>query len=122
MTEETSIVPIDHLRPVGLNLIATYWTPAAIEEKKRLLFYDVRLITHVDNDTGEERELPTAVFVDPVTKEVIHQASARLVGAFQKENPVKLTPFEIIYKGKQKNATNQFSSDSWAIYRLAETP
>jgi hypothetical protein len=117
-TDITKIPSLDKAKPIGLNLSASYWSPAQVGETRRLYYIHVKVINHIDDQTGEVKELPTAVFVDPETKEVIHQGSARLVAVFQREAPDMVTAFQITYKGKQKNSTNQFSSDSWEIYKL----
>lgn len=118
----SNIAPIDikNLKRVGLNIIATYWSPQSIDETKILVFVEVKPIIHVDESTGEEKILPTAVFADPVTHEIIHQASARLVGAIQREKIEPMTIWEITYKGKVKNSTNAFQSDSWSMYKLEQ--
>ena len=102
----------------GLNLSSVYWTPQQLDESKRLVYIDIKTVEHVNEETGETKVLPTVIFADPETKEVIHQASSRLVGIFQREQPEPGTPFEILYKGKVKNQTNSYQSDSWAVYRL----
>lgn len=82
---------------------------------------EIKSIQHPNEETAEAKELPTAVFVDPSTKEVIHQGSARLVAIFQRENTKPLTPVQITYRGKVKNSTNQFSSDAWEVYYLTQS-
>jgi hypothetical protein len=117
----TDIMPaagLKNYKPQGLNLSSVYWSPKQIDESKRLVYIDIKTVEHTNEETGEMKELPTVIFADPETKEVIHQASARLVGIFQREQPDPGTPFEIIYKGKVKNQNNSFHSDSWAVYRL----
>ena len=117
----TDIMPaagLKNYKASGLNLSSVYWTPQQLDESKRLVYIDIKTVEHVNEETGETKVLPTVIFADPETKEVIHQASARLVGIFQREQPDPGTPFEIIYKGKKKNQTNSFQSDSWAVYRL----
>lgn len=103
---------------VGLNLAATYWSPEQPGETKRLYFIDIKILTNVNENTGETKELNTLVMVDPETREIIHQSSARLVGIFQRENPIPYQPFEIVYKGKVKNSTNAYMSDAWEVYKL----
>jgi hypothetical protein len=109
---------IDQYKPTGLNLVALYWSPTAVSESKKLIFIEVKHIKHLIEETAEEKILPTAVFVDPFTKEVIHQASTRLVSVFEREEPEPGTPFYIEYKGKIKNSTNAYMSDNWAIYKM----
>lgn len=122
MTSDISqITDLSTYKTVGLNLSATYWSPANVGDTKRLLFMEIKSIQHPNEETAEAKELPTAVFVDPSTKEVIHQGSARLVAIFQRENTKPLTPVQITYRGKVKNSTNQFSSDAWEVYYLTQS-
>lgn len=120
-TDIAQITDLSTYKPIGLNLSATYWSPSNVGDTKRLLFMEIKTITHVNEETGEAKDLPTAVLVDPSTKEVIHQGSARLVAIFQRENTKPLTPVHITYKGKVKNSTNQFSSDAWEVYYLTQS-
>jgi len=120
-TDIAQITDLSTYKTVGLNLSATYWSPANVGDTKRLLFMDIKSIQHPNEETAEAKELPTAVFVDPSTKEVIHQGSARLVAIFQRENTKPLTPVQITYRGKVKNSTNQFSSDAWEVYYLTQS-
>lgn len=119
-TEITTLSDLSAAKPIGLNLSASYWSPVQVEETKKLYFIEVKITNHINEDTGESKNLPTAVLVDPVNKEVIHQSSARLVAIFQRENVAPMTPFQITYKGKIKNSTNQFSSDAWEVYYLQD--
>lgn len=122
MTSDISqITDLSTYKTAGLNLSATYWSPANVGDTKRLLFMEIKSIQHPNEETAEAKELPTAVFVDPSTKEVIHQGSARLVAIFQRENTKPLTPVQITYRGKVKNSTNQFSSDAWEVYYLTQS-
>lgn len=117
----TDIMPaagLKNYKTTGLNLSSVYWSPSAPDEAKRVVYIDIKTVDHVNDDTGETKMLPTLILADPETKEVIHQASARLVGIFQREQPEPGTPFLIVYKGKVKNQTNSYQSDSWAVYRL----
>lgn len=120
-TDIAQITDLSTYKPIGLNLSATYWSPANVGDTKRLLFMEIKSIQHPNEETAEAKEQLTAVFVDPSTKEVIHQKSAILVGIMQRENPKPLTPFQITYRGKVKNSTNQFSSDAWEVYYLSKT-
>jgi len=120
-TDIAQITDLSTYKTVGLNLSATYWSPANVGDTKRLLFMDIKSIQHPNEETAEAKDLPTAVFVDPSTKEVIHQGSARLVAIFQRENTKPLTPVQITYRGKVKNSTNQFSSDAWEVYYLTQS-
>ena len=119
MTTDIASAPgLEHAKPIGLNLSATYWSPTVVGETRRLYFIELKPITQINDDTGEVKHLNTAVMVDPATKEVIHQGSARLVGIFEREHPEPMTAYQITYRGKVKNSTNQFSSDAWDVYML----
>lgn len=119
MTTDIAKAPsLETATPIGLNLSATYWSPTVVGETRRLYFIEIKPITQINDDTGEVKQLNTAVMVDPATKEVIHQGSARLVGIFEREHPEPMTAYQITYRGKVKNSTNQFSSDAWEVYRL----
>lgn len=120
-TDITKASTLENANPIGLNLAATYWTPLNVGETKKLYFIEIKIISSPNEETGEAKELPTAVFVDPATKEVLHQSSSRLVAIFQREKVQPLTPFQITYRGKVKNSTNQYSSDSWEVYHLQLT-
>ena len=103
--------------PLSMN--SEYWTPEKIGEKRRLFFLDLRSESVIDAQSGETVDLSVLYFVDS-QKNVIRQASRRLVGVF--ENRLNtLRPgmaFEIEYLGKKKNATNSFQSDHWSVYEL----
>ena len=121
-TAVTTGTLLDNAKPIGLNLSSTYWSPVNVGETKRLYYMGIKSINQVNEDTGEIKSLQTAIFVDPASKEVINQGSARLVGIFERESPAPMTPFQITYRGKVKNSTNQFSSDSWEVYQLNTAP
>ena len=122
-TDIAKVSSLEAAKPTGLNLSATYWSPVNVGETKRLYYVEIKPMNHTNEETGETKTLNTAVFVDPQTREVIHQGSARLVGIFERELPQPLTPFQITYRGKVKNSTNAYSSDSWEVYHLAlESP
>lgn len=103
--------------PISMN--SEYWTPEKVGEKRRLFFLDLRVEAVIDAQSGETVDLTVLYFVDS-NKNVIRQASRRLVGVF--ENRINsLHPgmaFEIEYLGKKKNATNSFQSDHWSVYEL----
>ncbi len=103
--------------PISMN--SEYWTPEKVGEKRRLFFLDLRVEAIIDAQSGETVDLTVLYFVDS-NKNVIRQASRRLVGVF--ENRINsLRPgmaFEIEYLGKKKNATNSFQSDHWSVYEL----
>lgn len=103
--------------PISMN--SEYWTPEKIGEKRRLFFLDLRVENVIDAQSGETVDLTVLYFVD-ANKNVIRQASRRLVGVFESRIS-SLRPgmaFEIEYLGKKKNATNSFQSDHWSVYEL----
>ena len=110
---------LETAKPAPLAMNSEYWTPEKIGEKRRLFFLDLRSEEVIDAQSGETLELSVLYFVDS-NKNVIRQASKRLVGVF--ENRINtLRPgmaFEIEYLGKKKNATNSFQSDHWSVYEL----
>lgn len=119
-TLPTYLQPLESAERVGLNLIGTYWTPTNPGESRRLYFVKIEGIDKLkDDDTGETEILPTAILVDPLTKEVVYQSSARLVGFFERVKKEHGVAFEIIYKGKRKNSTNAYMSDDWEVYKLS---
>lgn len=102
-----------------ISMTSEYWTPEKIGEKRRLYFFDMRVESTIDKQSGEDMELTVLYFVDD-KKNVIRQASRRLVGVFESRIST-LRPgmaFEIEYLGKKKNATNSFQSDHWSVYEL----
>jgi hypothetical protein len=119
----TNILPKDItlMKRQGLNLVANYWTPVNKDENRRLIFIETKALRSINEETGEEKILNTCVFVDPTTKEVVHQSSSRLVGVFERETPTPGEIFEIVYLGKIKNTTNAYMSDNWAVYRLKDS-
>lgn len=104
----------------GLNLISSYWTPDKVGEVKHLIFMEITPDSQTNEDTGEVKILPTAVFIDPVTSEVWRNASARLIGGLERHHITKGTLLEITYTGKIKNTTNAFSSDNWSVFILEQ--
>lgn len=116
---EGAMPSLETAKVAPISMSAEYWTPEKVGEKRRLFFLDIKVETSIDKQTGEDIELSVLYFVDS-NKNVIRQASRRLVGVF--ENRLQtLRPgmaFEIEYLGKKKNATNSFQSDHWSVYEL----
>lgn len=113
--------PLDKAERVGLNLIGNYWSPTKEGESRRLYFIKIEKVEKLkDEDTGETEVLPTAILVDPLTKEVVYQSSARLVGFFERVKKEENLAFEIVYKGKRRNTTNAYMSDDWEVYKLQQ--
>lgn len=113
--------PLDKADRVGLNLIGNYWSPTKEGESRRLYFIKIEKVEKLkDEDTGETELLPTAILVDPLTKEVVYQSSARLVGFFDRVKKEENLAFEIVYKGKRRNTTNAYMSDDWEVYKLQQ--
>ena len=109
-----------------LDLSSEYWSPEVEGESKLGIPVAVQDSTYVDNETGEEMNLPCLIFVEQKKDgqlKVVRNGSKRLVATilnavnagtieFQK------TPVKITFAGKQKNSTNAFKSDRWSVKPL----
>jgi hypothetical protein len=116
---EGNLPSLETAKAAPISMSAEYWTPEKVGEKRRLFYLDLKLETYIDKQTEEDIELSVLYFVD-ANKNVIRQASRRLVGIFENRLST-LRPgmaFEIEYLGKKKNATNSFQSDHWSVYEL----
>ncbi len=104
-----------------MELTTFYWTPEKADETKRVYFDCIKFREMPAIKEGEEPQiLPCAHFYEKVDGEMmaICNASKRLVAAIEGSFVKRGTPLIITYKGKRKNATNQFQSDSWSIKPL----
>ncbi len=106
-----------------IELTTLYWTPEQVGETKRVYFDCIAFkeMPALEGGTGEAgRILPCAFFFEQTDEGVVRlcNASARLVGALEGNFVKRGTPLIIIYKGKVKNSTNAFKSDSWSIQPL----
>lgn len=106
-----------------LELNGEYWSPREIGEKRRMFFKDLCTEQAIDQRTGGNIELLVAYFVEPLPDgkcRVVRQASRRLTAVFENfaDNIVPGMAFEITYKGKMKNKSNQNMSDTWSIVPL----
>lgn len=106
-----------------LELNGEYWTPIEVGENRRMFFKDLRVEQAIDQRTGENIELLVAYFVEPLPdgrRRVVRQASRRLTAVFENfaDTIVPGMAFEITYKGKMKNKSNQNMSDTWSIVPL----
>ena len=95
--------------------------PAPLEIR-RMFFMELRSEKSIDEQSGQDIDLLVAYFVEPVDgrKRVVRQASRRLTAVFENFQKT-IRPgmaFEITYLGKERNATNSFMSDRWAIVPL----
>jgi hypothetical protein len=105
-----------------IDLMSDYWTPVSAGESRRVYFDRIQPMGVVDQQSGEIIQMDCAFFFwqerpgEPYKQ--IRNGSKRLVGAIQQFNLPRLTPLEIKYAGKKRNATNQFMSDNWAITPL----
>lgn len=106
-----------------LELNGEYWSPVEVGERRRMFFKDLRVEQSIDQKSGENIELLVAYFVEPMEdgrRRVVRQASRRLTAVFENycDSIRPGMAFEITYKGKQKNKTNQNMSDTWSIVPL----
>lgn len=112
---------LDKMEAMDIELMSDYWTPQATGEKKKLLFSHFGNSQAVDQQSNEVIDLFCAYFWESYngSKRLIRNGSKRLVGTLQGYNPPRFWACEITYKGKKKNATNQFSSDEWSVKPLS---
>lgn len=107
-----------------LPITGEYWSPVEAGEKKRVFFYDIRVESLPDRQTGEDIELPVAYFVEVKNgeKKIIRQGGARLVSVFESLYKAKRIevgmPFEIVYEGLTRTA-NGNNIGKWRITPLA---
>lgn len=105
-----------------IDLMSDYWTPVQVGDSRRVYFDRIQPMGVVDQTSGEIIQMDCAFFYwqerpgEPYKQ--IRNGSKRLVGAIQSFNVARLTPLEIKYMGKKRNATNQFYSDNWMITPL----
>lgn len=118
----TDLESLENADVAPIDLTAEYWTPSP-GEIRRVIFDRIELsnVQSISNP-DETVELETAFFItkdeDTGAAKQIMNGSKRLVGALQSHNIKWGTGLEITYLGKQKNKTNNFSSDSWSIKPL----
>lgn len=111
-------------KELPFDLMADYWTPESKGESKRLFFDKIALRLVKDMNTDAVIELECAFFLEQTTEngkkqvKTVSNGSKRLVGALQANNIQKGTPLLVTYKGKKKNASNNFQSDDWSIKPL----
>lgn len=111
-------------KELPFDLMADYWTPEAKNESKRLFFDKIALRLVKDMNTDATIELECAFFLEQTVEngkkqvKTVSNGSKRLVGALQANNIQKGTPLLVTYKGKKKNASNNFQSDDWSIKPL----
>lgn len=115
---------LDNATVVPFDLAGEYWTPepeaegARTEKSQRRVFF-----SHVDNslvtneETGEQKILPTAHFLYRNGNSVItiRNSSKRLLAAISNNNIVRGAGLELTYLGKKRNTTNAFMSDHWKV-------
>lgn len=112
---------MDKATAIPIDLMADYWTPAAVGETKRVLFDRIGTRTVLDQQTQQQIDLECVFFYEKVKGEIkcISNGSKRLVGAIQSNNILQGSALEITYTGKKKNSSNQNMSDSWSIKPLS---
>ena len=108
------------VNPVELS--GEYWSPESEGETKRVFFAGLAEENVLEMETGENRTLVVAKFVEQKDGKLraVRNGSRRLVGIFEQfANAVKPgDAFEITYLGKKKNSTNSFKSDNWSVKPL----
>ncbi len=113
---------LNQAQPAPLEITSEYWSPKEKYEKRRMFFMDLRSEKSIDEQSGQDVDLLVAYFVESVDgrKRVVRQASRRLTAVFENFQKT-IRPgmaFEITYLGKERNATNSFMSDRWAVVPL----
>lgn len=116
-----SVPDFNELEVQDVDLSIEYWTPVNKGEQRKCVFSHIEMRKVEDEETGEEKTLPTAIFYtrnaegDVIT---FGNASKRLVGVFENANIEKGFLCMITFLGKEKNATNQYLSDRWKVNPL----
>ena len=125
---EGQMPDLSKAQPAPLEISSEYWSPKEKGEKRRMFFMELRSEKSIDEQSGQDIDLLVAYFVEPLQprefadgrKRVVRQASRRLTAVFENFQKT-IRPgmaFEITYLGKERNATNSFMSDRWAIVPL----
>ena len=112
---EGQMPDLSKAQPAPLEISSEYWSPKEKGEKRRMFFMELRSEKSIDEQSGQDIDL----LVDG-RKRVVRQASRRLTAVFENFQKT-IRPgmaFEITYLGKERNATNSFMSDRWAIVPL----
>jgi hypothetical protein len=109
---------LDDATEFPLDLMADYWTPANLQESKRVFFDCIKIRAILDQTTGEVIELPCAYFFEKKGQDVktISNGSKRLVGIFENGAIARGTPLLITYLGKKKGS--KFYYDDWSVKPL----
>jgi len=137
-THETVLVDFDAMEelpnldetaeaPVSLN--ASYWTPTAPNETKRLFFAGFQVDTVQSLQSGEPVELPVVAFIEQVKEkdgslkvQKLVNGSKRLYATIENafnSGAVSIgSGLSVKYLGKRKNSTNNFQSDAWEVKPL----
>ncbi len=117
---------LSEAREVPADLAGSYWTPAAVGEKKLVFYQGVEVKTYLDQNSDDLVELSTALFIEQrEDKSVapIYNASTRLVAAIEdaekKGQITKGTPLSITYLGEKENSRNSKKSHRWQIRPLS---
>lgn len=108
------------------ELSSEYWTPEKEGEYKVGVILEVKDEVYVNEQTGEEVNLPCAIILsqnEDLTFSTIRNGSKRLVATIegavsQGEIVPGKTPVKITFIGKAKNKTNGFLSDRWSVKPL----
>lgn len=119
-----------------VNLEAQYWTPEKANEKKNAVFMgilencelpsfddpsvkirkDAAYFTELVPVLDEKGEVKSKDGKIEYKAQIFRCAQSRLVSTFRTQTPGNV--FEIVYVGKEKNKTNNFSSDKFEIYQM----
>lgn len=113
-------------KEVPADLTSEYWTPEKEGEFKLVFFQELKDSTCLDQETGEEIQLPCAFMIEQKedrSLQTVRNGSKRLVGALDeslKSGAIERgTPLKITFLGAQKNKNNNFKSDRWSIRPLS---
>jgi hypothetical protein len=109
---------LDAAQAMPFDLTEGYWSPSKMGETKKILLQGVRTVNYLREETGEVIELETAYMVEVVegVAKTVTNASWKLVKALKAFKPG--SAFLLTYLGKQKNRSNQNSSDTFSIKPL----
>lgn len=105
--------------PYDLNI--EYWTPEAEGETKMVVFEGVttqQMPSQQDPNEMDTIEVATFLAKENGAITRMGNASKRLVSILKNAEVPNRAAIVITYKGKKKNATNGFSSDTWSVQPL----
>lgn len=110
---------------IPIDLVSSYWSPEKIGESRNL-FFDRVAVQSIPDVYGPDpevmKDVPYVFFFERDENghaQVVCAGAARLVGFFQDRQFPRLAPFQITYKGKVQNKSNNFESQSFEIKMFA---